>query len=865
MKTLVAFKKQLVDLLVYDELRRLFYILRQHIDNQSNKHDDLCLIHAQYTTASHDQNIKGILTTEDARVIFNKIKASLLELINSLEDEDLCKGCSFSLTAPEQLNPPSPSEKKTNKSNKLKGQILYRIPGLMEIKKQYKCIVRIAFSEEELEYLNKQDKATKVEPIRVAQIMEVQFIDTNHCNAFNIKPLTNPEQLIDQGDFTEWIFYVETLLEGTYDLMLKVSVIEKRYDREVRKDIVLEKKITVVAEEVNQDPILGKASAREEQSPTVAGNALWLAGGFETMDVPFVMDPQPFIPLNPNGCAPPPPPPPPVDIFSWPLLLKIAGVLIVGCAAYYLWPNDDLSLDYSLDKTLSLNILGNNPPFKLTITNNESDKILHTIQMDSSGNKILDEYEKINPSSGRLPLGISLIDNKGNKKDTIIDVAKLGYKGDDGYERMVLSCRTLKNKKMLDVNVLNGKMPIEITVKKNIPNSPVWKFALEERRRKLESYENIDFLDEGNFLVTAIDSLNYEVTSRFTLEKEYLPPSRDSKLKFDYSHDAKNATIKITILEGEHPPFKIFIDGKQEATLKTLGSYYRTYRCEEYKDGQQITIKASNNQDQSSTKNLTLKTLCTNSGPSPDPISPTPIPIPCVNFESFNGCTILYVYKKATPHHWKMKTQTLNNILVKRKLLDDFNIYFLDVDTIDLTCSNKELVGLKNSECDVTTFIFNGKNKKHQRYDCFISPEKMEDYLACNSNPPAPPSDKGKSKTIPIRLTKDVTYLYKKQKDEGLSLIKSVPKTEKYLRIQVASFSEDQYFEEFMTKLDSIGFNEVYVRIDKKDNKSKVYLGNFSLEEQGKAKQELLKLEKNTKLMKIINIEMNGKMMVKKL
>ena len=752
MKTLVSFKKQLIDLLVKNELRELFYVLRQNVDNQSDKHDDLCLIHAQHTTASHDQNIKGILTAEDARITFNKIKAAILDLINSIEEEDL-----YFIDTPKS---PSYSEKKIVKNNKLKGKILYRIPEKMALKKQYKCIVRIAFSDEELEFLNKKDSVTKVEPIRIAEIMEVQFIDTNHHHAFNIKSLTNTEQLIDQGDFTEWIFYVETLLEGTYDLMLKVSVIEKKYDREVRKDIVLEKKITVVAEAVNQEVLLGKTEINEQQNSIIAGNALWLIGGFEELDVPFSMDTQIIPPLNPAPppTAPPPPPQPPVDPFSWSLIFKIAGALVVGGIAYLLWPKS--------------------------------------------------------PTTDSLPSYFSFIDNK---KDTIISEKKTSINEDIQNKKgkdLILGCRAKEEEKLLEVVVLDGKFPIEVVVTKDIPNSPAWKFALKGKQDSILAYNNISFLDKGRFQAIATDHLNKKDTVFFILKN--LPSLPNFKL--NCSHNAANSSIKISIPEGNRPPFKIFINGKPEATLNTIGPHYHYYRCGTYKEGQQLTIKASDNQNKILTKNITLQNVCK---PFDDKITSIrfPVVVPdfpliksCLNFDIFKECTMLYVYKKETPDNWKMRTQTFSDNSVINKL-KKINIHSIDAKTISSTCTNKELTNLN---CDVTTFIFYGKNKGYLREDCFITPERMNEILSCDNK--------------------------------------------EYYRVQIAAFSDDIFFKTFMKRLEKFGFTDVQVR--KMDNKNKVFLEQFN--SKGKAIDALLRLEKNAQLLTILDPKINGEMMVKK-
>ena len=291
MESIEAIRKQFIDQLVHKDLKRAFYVLRQNIDRQSIKYDDLNILHIRYTNACRDQHVKGILSFEEASVQNNQIYSALLDLINELQPEDLAIEVAPSTVVP----------RNNNKSSTIKGKILYRVPGLMEIEKEYKCIVRIAFTEEELEYLKKQDNTTKIEPVRISEVMSVQFLDESNCDAFAIRTRSTEEQFIDRGDFTEWIFYVKPLLEGIYDLILKVSVVEKRYGREVKKDIVLEKKIKIVAEPIYDKPVLGEKT--QSVIPVAAGAFPLLPlpeDVFEVANQSILLEVPPLPPLNPG-------------------------------------------------------------------------------------------------------------------------------------------------------------------------------------------------------------------------------------------------------------------------------------------------------------------------------------------------------------------------------------------------------------------------------------------------------------------------------------------------------------------------------------------------------------------------------------
>lgn len=127
-----------------------------------------------------------------------------------------------------------------------RGNVLYQIPEEMELNKDTKCIIRIAFEEV---FLHK-DLETFIEPtikdIRVSNLMEVDLIDPLQQGTFQIRAINKKEQIIDKNDFTQWLFYVKAQQSGTFPLLVKVTLIEVFYGKERRKEIVLEETINVV-------------------------------------------------------------------------------------------------------------------------------------------------------------------------------------------------------------------------------------------------------------------------------------------------------------------------------------------------------------------------------------------------------------------------------------------------------------------------------------------------------------------------------------------------------------------------------------------------------------------------------------------
>jgi len=126
------------------------------------------------------------------------------------------------------------------------GSILYQIPAQMELGQDTKCLIRIAFEEATLRKALDLSKEATIQSIRVSQLMEVELIDPLTAGNFQIRAINEQEQIIDENDFTQWLFYVNPKKAGKFPLFLKVTLIELVYGKERKKEIVLEETIHVV-------------------------------------------------------------------------------------------------------------------------------------------------------------------------------------------------------------------------------------------------------------------------------------------------------------------------------------------------------------------------------------------------------------------------------------------------------------------------------------------------------------------------------------------------------------------------------------------------------------------------------------------
>ncbi|MCB9289163.1 MAG: hypothetical protein H6560_17775 [Lewinellaceae bacterium] len=156
-----------------------------------------------------------------------RLVENFLEFIDILEEVD------FGIVEPSS---------KGNRKTKT-GSVLYAIPGQMEVGKEKRCIVRLAFDEAFLAEFLKPDNDTHIESLRrIEEQMEVELLDPNEEEVFAIRTINSKMQIVEDDDYTEWIYYVKPQKEGVFELDLKVTVI---IPEKGKKEIVLHEKVEV--------------------------------------------------------------------------------------------------------------------------------------------------------------------------------------------------------------------------------------------------------------------------------------------------------------------------------------------------------------------------------------------------------------------------------------------------------------------------------------------------------------------------------------------------------------------------------------------------------------------------------------------
>jgi Effector-associated domain 11 len=246
------------------DYKEVFRLLNTYATETNNLDlgNQVALLEGRNTQNNFDFS-KGLMTNEENEVEQNQIGADILSLLKAIHTGS-------------QLNPQTPGQAPK------KGVLLHNVPQKMTLQKETRCLVRIAYSE----LLARQDipdsVIVEVTDVRLAEVMAVELVDPSGVPSFAIRTINDEEQLVISDDYTQWNFYVKPLREGQHPLMIKVSVVEIVKGIERRRDIVLEKEVLIVSENVTEQA--GKLVSEAivlANSPTAAVTAAEATAGAE--------------------------------------------------------------------------------------------------------------------------------------------------------------------------------------------------------------------------------------------------------------------------------------------------------------------------------------------------------------------------------------------------------------------------------------------------------------------------------------------------------------------------------------------------------------------------------------------------------
>ncbi|MBK7869619.1 MAG: hypothetical protein IPJ74_02520 [Saprospiraceae bacterium] len=214
--------------LVPESIEEAIAELKTALPEFSPKYNPLLLLESRLNDANL-KNVQNLLSDAELQIEYNQIRADLLLLIASLEERDF------------QLILGTPAAKT--------GSLLYKIPEQMQLQKETKCLVRLAFEEASIIRNIELNEDVTIKQVRVAEVMQVELIDPSAEHPFEIRSISDEEQFLEKGDYTEWVFYVKPLLEGTFPLVLKISVIEMVQGKERIRNLTWEETIQITTSE----------------------------------------------------------------------------------------------------------------------------------------------------------------------------------------------------------------------------------------------------------------------------------------------------------------------------------------------------------------------------------------------------------------------------------------------------------------------------------------------------------------------------------------------------------------------------------------------------------------------------------------
>lgn len=254
------------------------------------------------------QLIEDVITAEHATAEYASFKQSLFDFIDSLKKTDV------------------PQEEKEATSGGIadvyNGEVLYRIPKKMAVGVEEECVVRLAFDRK----LLLQDFDVKVgdvvKDLRIADVMGVELIDPNSDKAFTVTTVYDTVQIVEKDLVTEWIFCVTPLREGSYPLVLKISIIEIINGIERKRNEVLKESVLI---QLTLDPTDLKPDFQKGYTWQVVDADEQVAIAESGAKA---VQPERFPPVSPSPQVSPPPAPAPQP--ATPRATKALGLGLIG-------------------------------------------------------------------------------------------------------------------------------------------------------------------------------------------------------------------------------------------------------------------------------------------------------------------------------------------------------------------------------------------------------------------------------------------------------------------------------------------------------------------------------------------------------
>jgi len=222
--------------LVTTKLGKALDAMEERLPSEGPKSRQLVHLRSQLNAANKEK-IMGLRSAAELDVVYNQLRERLLTFIADLELED------FVPTAPKGFRPPAK-----------RGSLLHKIPRQMQLGREEECIIRLAYDRSVIADNLELDEDIELKEVTISEVMEAELIDPNYEPAFAIRTFHDERQFLQAGTYTEWKFYVRPLREGTFDLLLKLTVIEEVQGVRERRNITWEEKVQIITEQAAEAP-----------------------------------------------------------------------------------------------------------------------------------------------------------------------------------------------------------------------------------------------------------------------------------------------------------------------------------------------------------------------------------------------------------------------------------------------------------------------------------------------------------------------------------------------------------------------------------------------------------------------------------
>lgn len=183
--------------------------------------------------AANKERFRNTISFEEYQRKVDQVSADCFDLLAGLREEDFA--------------PPAPADKTSGAKT---GSVLYRVPGVMQILKPTRCVVRVAVDEDVILDNILLDEHVEVKSrVEISDVMSAELLDPEG-GAFQISALNARTQLIRETGYTEWNFQVTPLREGEHQLLVKVSIMEvvPGFQEPIPREVTLMENVTILAE-----------------------------------------------------------------------------------------------------------------------------------------------------------------------------------------------------------------------------------------------------------------------------------------------------------------------------------------------------------------------------------------------------------------------------------------------------------------------------------------------------------------------------------------------------------------------------------------------------------------------------------------